>query len=119
MDAKQIARLLGAMSIEERVQIIKCLLDAGPEGLQMLDIAARIDLGASAVYKQLESLAGLEMVFVKSVDNNKVYIANARQLEELFEYLYQHFGPGYAARKAAEAAEAAAEAQGAATAGEA
>lgn len=106
MDAKQIARLLGAMSIEERVQIIKCLLDAGPEGLQMLDIAARIDLGAAAVYKQLESLAGLEMVLVKPVDNNKVYIANARQLEELFEHMYQHFGPGYAARKAAEAAAA-------------
>lgn len=104
MDAKQIARLLGAMSIEERVQIIKCLLDAGPEGLQMLDIAARIDLGAAAVFKQLESLAGLEMVFVKSVENNKVYIANARQLDELFEHMYQHFGPGFSARKAAEAA---------------
>ncbi len=104
MDAKQIARLLGAMSIEERVQIIKCLLDAGPEGLQMLDIAAKIDLGAAAVYKQLESLAGLEMVFVKSVDNNKVYLVNDRQLNELFEHMYQHFGPGYAARRAAEAA---------------
>lgn len=104
MDAKHIARLLGAMSIEERVQIIKCLLDAGPEGLQMLDIAARIDLGAAAVYKQLESLAGLEMVFVKSVDNNKFYVVNARQLDELFEYMYQHYGPGHTAAKAAEAA---------------
>jgi hypothetical protein len=104
MDAKQIARLLGALSIEERVQIIKCLLDAGPEGLQMLDIAAHIDLGAAAVFKQLESLAGLEIVFVKSVDNNKVYVANARQLDELFDYMHQHFGSGFSARKAAEAA---------------
>lgn len=104
MDAKQIARLLGALSIEERVQIIKCLLDAGPEGLQMLDIAAKIDLGAAAVYKQLESLAGIEMVFVKSVDNNKFYIVNDRQLNDLFEYMYQNFGPGLAAKRAAEAA---------------
>lgn len=100
MDAKQIASLLGAMSIEERVQIIKCLLDAGPEGLQMLDIAARTELGASAVYKQLESLAGLEMVLVKSVDNNKIYIANDKQLNNLFEHMYQHFGPGFAQTKA-------------------
>lgn len=104
MDAKQIARLLGAMSIEERVQIIKCLIDAGPEGLQMLDIASRIDLGAAAVYKQLESLAGLEMVFVRSVDNNKVYFVNDRQLNDLFEHMYQHYGPGVAAKRTAEAA---------------
>ncbi len=107
MDARQIARLLGAMSIEERVQIIRCLLDAGPEGLQMLDIAARIDLGASAVYKQLESLAGLEMVFVKMVDNNKIYVANVAQLNELFEHMYQHFGPGFTATKSGELATAA------------
>lgn len=100
MDAKQIARHLGAMSIEERVLIIKCLLDAGPNGLQMLDIAAAIDLGAAAVFKQLESLAGLEMVLVKSVDNNKFYIANTEQLNELFEWMYQHYGPGFHAKPA-------------------
>ncbi len=104
MDAKQIAKLLGAMSIEERVQIIKCLLDAGPAGMQMLDIAAAIDLGAAAVYKQLESLSGLEMVFVKSVDNNKYYIVNSKQINELFEHMYQNFGPGFAARIAQQAA---------------
>lgn len=95
------------MSIEERVQIIRCLLDAGPEGLQMLDIAARIDLGASAVYQQLESLAGLEMVFVKMVDNNKIYVVNVAQLNELFEHLYQHFGPGFTAARSGELASAA------------
>ena len=62
MEAKLIARYLGAMSIEERVQIIKCLLEAGPDGREMLDIAARIELGAAAVSKQLESLMGLELV---------------------------------------------------------
>lgn len=96
MDAKQIARLLGAMSIEERVQIIKCLLDAGPQGLQMLDIAARIDLGASAVFTQLESLVGIELVQVKSVDNNKFYLLNRPQLDDLLAYLYRHYGPGRA-----------------------
>ncbi len=93
MEAKQIARHLGAMSIEERVQIIRCLLDAGSDGLEMLDIAARIDLGAAAVFKQLEALMGLELVFVKSRESNKLYFANEKLLEELFEYLYHHFGP--------------------------
>lgn len=109
MDAKQIARLLGAMSIEERVQIIRCLLDAGPDGMQMLDIAARTDLGASAVYKQLESLTGLEIVLVKSVDNNKIYLVNRPQLNELFAYLHRHFGPGLDAHEDTARTDAAAE----------
>ncbi len=93
MEAKQIARYLGAMSIEERVQIIKCLLDADTDGVEMLDIAARIELGAAAVSKQLESLMGLELVSVKSRENNKVYVANVELLDELFDHMYKHFGP--------------------------
>ena len=98
MDVKHIARFLGAMSIEERVQIISVLLEAGKEGMAMLDIAARTELGASAVFKQLEALAGLELIFVKSVDNTKVYVANTLLLYELFEWLYQTYGPSIHAR---------------------
>ena len=93
MDAKQIARYLGAMSIEERVQIMKCLLEVSPEGREMLDIAARIELGAAAVFKQLESLMGLELVSVKSLESNKVYFANAALVEQLFDYMYRQYGP--------------------------
>lgn len=93
MEAKQIARYLGAMSIEERVQIINCLLEAGPDGREMLEIAARIELGAAAVSKQLESLMGLELVSVKTRENNKVYFANTALLEQLFDFMYHRFGP--------------------------
>ncbi len=93
MEVKLIARYLGAMSIEERVQIIKCLLEAGPDGREMLDIAARIELGAAAVSKQLESLMGLELVSVKTRENNKVYIANTALLEQLFDFMYHQYGP--------------------------
>ena len=93
MDAKQIARYLGAMSIEERVQIMKCLLEVSPDGLEMLEIAARIELGAAAVFKQLESLMGLELVSVKSLESNKVYFANAALVEQLFDYMYRQYGP--------------------------
>jgi hypothetical protein len=93
MESKQIARYLGAMSIEERVQIIKCLLEVSPDGREMLDIAARIELGPAAVFKQLESLMGLELVTVKTLENNKVYFANAELLEQLFGYMYRYYGP--------------------------
>lgn len=99
MDAKHIARYLGAMSIEERVQIIKALLEAGNDGLQMTEIAVKTELGAAAVFKQLESLAGLELVFVKSVDNNKVYFANTQLIDELFDCMYHHYGTGFHANR--------------------
>ena len=99
MDAKHIARYLGALSIEERVQIVRCLLEAGSEGMQMLDIATRTALGPAAVYKQLESLAGLEIVFVKSIDNNKRYVANTGLFDELFDWMYHHYGSGFHARQ--------------------
>jgi hypothetical protein len=106
MDVKHIARFLGALSIEERVQIIKVLLEAGKAGLPMQDIALQTELGASAVFKQLEALAGLEMVFVKSVDNVKVYVANTLLLDELFEWMYQQYGPSIHARLEQQALEA-------------
>ncbi len=103
MDAKQIARGLGALSIEERVQIIQSLLEAGPDGLMMLDIAARTGLGGSAVFKQLETLVDLEIVLVRPVGNNKTYSVNAAPLNQLIGWLYDHFGPGFhAARDAAQ-----------------
>jgi DNA-binding transcriptional ArsR family regulator len=106
MDVKHIARFLGAMSIEERVQIVSVLLEAGKEGMAMLDIAARTELGASAVFKQLEALAGLELIFVKSVDGTKVYVANTLLLDELFALMYERYGPSIHARLEQQALEA-------------
>ena len=99
MDAKQIARGLGALSIEERVQIIQVLLEAWPSGLPMLDVAARTGLGGSAVSKQLETLADLEIVQVRPAGNNKTYTANTAQLNQLIAWMYDHFGPGFHAAR--------------------
>jgi len=56
MDPREIARKLGILSIEERVQIIQCLLEVGSEGLEMPDIAVKTGLGAPAIVKQIEAL---------------------------------------------------------------
>ncbi len=103
MEPKLIARYLGALSIEERVQILQCLLDAGENGMQMLDIAARCELGPAAVSKQIESLTGLEIVFVKTVDNNKIYVPNTQLINELFECMHQHYGAGFLVKMEARA----------------
>ncbi len=103
MEPKLIARYLGALSIEERVQILQCLLDDGEAGMEMLDIAARCELGPAAVFKQIESLTGLEIVFVKTVDNNKIYVPNIPLINELFECMHEHYGAGFSAKMEANA----------------
>lgn len=94
MDPRDIARRLGTLSIEERVQIIKSLLDAGPTGQQTPEIAVSTGLGAPAVYKQIEALIGAELVSFQSVDNNKVYYADVGTLNELFDYMLNEFCAG-------------------------
>ena len=94
LDPREIAKRLGTLSIEERVQIVKSLLDAGPSGQQVVEIANATGLGAPAVNKQIEALIGAEMVTFKSIDNNKTYYVNVPMLNELFSYLLYQFGPG-------------------------
>lgn len=93
MDPREIARRLGILSIEERVQIIQSLLEAGEAGLEMPDIALKTGLGAPAIVKQIEALIGAEMVNFKTRDNNKVYIVNERVLREVFDYMFTEFAP--------------------------
>ena len=94
LDPREIAKRLGTLSIEERVQIIKSLIDAGPGGQQLVDIAVNTGLGAPAINKQIEALLGAEMVYFKSVDNNKVYYVNTSALNELFSHMLFQYGPG-------------------------
>jgi predicted transcriptional regulator len=93
MDPREIARRLGILSIEERVQIIQSLLEAGEAGLEMPDIALKTGLGAPAIVKQIEALIGAEMVNFKTRDNNKVYIVNERVLREVFDYMFTEYAP--------------------------
>ncbi len=93
MDPREIARRLGILSIEERVQILQSLLDAGADGLEMPDIAGKTGLGAPAIVKQIEALIGAEMVLFKTRDNNKVYFVNNPVIREIFDYMHNEFVP--------------------------
>jgi hypothetical protein len=95
MEIREIARRLGSLSIEERVQIINCLLDVSPQRLKVVEIASATQLGAPAVHKQVEALVGAELVSSQSVDGEKAYAVNAKMVRDLFDYMYHQFGPGF------------------------
>jgi DNA-binding IclR family transcriptional regulator len=95
MDTREIARRLGSLSIEERVQIINCLFDFSPRSLKVVEIAGATQLGAPAVHKQVEALVAAELVASHSVDGEKEYAVNVKVVRDLFEYMYHQFGPGF------------------------
>jgi len=95
MDTREIARCLGTLSIEERVQIINCLLDVSPQGLKLAAIASATQLGVPAVHTQVEALVAAELVSFKSADGEKSYTVNAKMVRDLFDYMYHQFGPGF------------------------
>jgi len=95
MDTREIARRLGSLSIEERVQILNCLLDFSPQSLRVVEIASATQLGAPAVHLQVEALVGAELVTSRSVDGEKSYAVNAKMVRDLFHYMYHQFGPGF------------------------
>jgi predicted transcriptional regulator len=95
MDTKEIARRLGALSIEERVQILNCLFDVSPKGLKVVEIASATQLGVPAVHTQVEALVTAELVTSKTADGEKSYAVNEKMVRDLFEYMYKQFGPGF------------------------
>ena len=95
MDTREIARRLGSLSIEERVQIINCLLDFSPQSLKVVEIASATQLGAPAVHKQVEALVGAELVSSQTVDGEKAYAVNSKMVRDLCDYMYHQFGPGF------------------------
>jgi len=95
MDTREIARRLGSLSIEERVQIINCLLDFSPQSLKVVEIASATQLGAPAVHKQVEALVGAELVSSQTVDGEKAYAVTARMVRDLFTYMSNQFGPRF------------------------
>jgi predicted transcriptional regulator len=95
METREIARRLGSLSIEERVQIINCLLDFSPQRLKVVEIASATQLGAPAVHKQVEALVGAELVSSQTVDGEKAYAVDAKMVRDLFDYMYHQFGPGF------------------------
>jgi DNA-binding transcriptional ArsR family regulator len=95
MDAREIARRLGSLSIEERVQIINALMDVSPAALDIHAIAGATELGVTAIHKQLEALVAAELVEAKSVGSEKEYSLNTKMVRDLFDHMYHNFGPGF------------------------
>ena len=91
MTASKAARfsdMLAAMGAEVRLNIMKMLLSAHPDGMVVGDIQAELDVPGSTLSHHLEKLRMEGLVTVRRDARRLWYSANTSALQELLQYLY-------------------------------
>jgi len=82
------ADMFAALGAEPRLQILRLLLSAHPDGMVVNEIQAETDIASSTLSHHLEKLKNEELV---TGDREKAFIryrANTASLEELLGFLY-------------------------------
>jgi ArsR family transcriptional regulator, arsenate/arsenite/antimonite-responsive transcriptional repressor len=91
VDARQIARyadMFAAMGTEPRLQILRLLLSAHPEGMVVGDIQSELGIPNSTLSHHLEKLKNEELVSVRREGTFLWYSAQIDSLQELLTFLY-------------------------------
>jgi hypothetical protein len=94
MENRQLARLLGSLSFEERLRIIGALISAIDAGLTQHELAEITGLSPSAVWIHLDYMMGNDVVKSRNNGLDKIYLANLPLLEDLFLFMNENYGVG-------------------------
>jgi ArsR family transcriptional regulator len=84
----KLADMLSAMGSEPRLQIMRLLLSAHPDGLVVTEIQEELDIPNSTLSHHLEKLKGEDLVHVQRESTFLRYTANTEALQELLQFLY-------------------------------
>ena len=82
------ADMFAAMGAEQRLQIIRLLLSAHPDGLVVGDILAELRIAPSTLSHHLEKLKHEGLVSVRRDAKFLWYSANTETLQDLITFLY-------------------------------
>jgi len=82
------ADMFAALGAEPRLQIVRLLLSAHPEGMIVSDIQAELDIPNSTLSHHLEKLRMEGLVTVRKDRQWLWYSANAEGLQDLLGFLY-------------------------------
>ena len=80
--------MFSALGAESRLQILRLLLKAHPEGLVVGDIQSELGIPASTLSHHLERLKGEGLAAVRREGTFLRYSANTAVLEELLGFLF-------------------------------
>ena len=96
METRQLARLMGSLSFEERLLIMDALISTGEEGLSQMDLAEITSLTQSSIGINLEYMMSTDIVKYRSESVGKVFFPNYDLLENLFSFMNKNYGSGIA-----------------------
>ena len=80
--------MFAAMGAEQRLQIMRLLLSAHPEGMVVGDILAELQIAPSTLSHHLEKLKHEGLVSVRRDAKFLWYSANTEALQDLIAFLY-------------------------------
>lgn len=82
------ADMFSAMGTEARLRILRLLLSAHPEGMNVGEIGAELAIPGSTLSHHLEKLKNENLVSVRRESQFLRYSANTETLQELLGFLY-------------------------------
>jgi ArsR family transcriptional regulator, arsenate/arsenite/antimonite-responsive transcriptional repressor len=82
------ADMFAALGTEVRLQILRLLLSAHPDGMVVGEIQSELEIPASTLSHHLEKLRGEGLVAVRRESTFLRYTANTAALEELLGFLF-------------------------------
>jgi DNA-binding transcriptional ArsR family regulator len=80
--------MFSAMGTEPRLQIMRLLLSAHPDGLVVGEIQEELNIPSSTLSHHLDKLKAEDLVNVKRESTFLRYTANTNALQELLQFLY-------------------------------
>lgn len=98
MKSSRIVEALGALAQETRLAVFRLLVQAGPEGLAVGEIAARVDVPAPTLSFHLRTLAQADLVTSRREGRSLLYSANYRRIEAVLAFLTEKCCTGGAAQ---------------------
>lgn len=82
------ADMFSAIGTEARLRILRLLLSAHPEGMNVGEIGAELNIPGSTLSHHLDKLKNEDLVVVKRESQFLRYTANTDTLQELLGFLY-------------------------------
>ena len=82
------ADMFAALGTEPRLRIIRLLLSAHPDGMNVGEIQAELEIPNSTLSHHLEKLKNEELVTVRREGTFLRYLANTDALQEVLTFLY-------------------------------
>src|SRR5207253_10933998 len=82
------ADMFAAMGTEPRLQIVRLLLSAHPDGIVVGDIQAELDIPNSTLSHHLDKLKSEDLVLVRRESTFLRYTANTEALQQVLQFLY-------------------------------